>query len=246
METTTEVTTKVKLSCNHVVYVEGSVSAGDLQQCDRCTASANGKPRHRRIRQVLSEAPSPADERDAADDLVEKLAASIVAAEAVRQQPAPESERIEVIGNIDGDTGDVASYDMFTAQAEHRAMKAWRDGGRVGDAPATPNLNALNAAHAAGQPRSGKRPGKKAGAGTARTMAPRRKEANQAQATKGFGGRSNAAAYSEPELDAYIRKVRADHPTAQRNDELEYAYWVVEIKVSRARWYKAWAATDPS
>lgn len=67
--------------------------------------------------------------------------------EAVREHPV---ERIETAGTINGDIGEVTTYDVQAANDEWKAAKAWRDGGRKGDAPATTNLDAMNATHAAG------------------------------------------------------------------------------------------------
>lgn len=139
-------------------------------------------------------------------------------------QPAPEADQ---------------GYDVLKARDEWRALKVWQEGGQQGTRPDTTNLDAQAEAHAAGRPRpkAGKAAERKA-----RVVNPRRAEANTARKAKGFGGRT-AVRFTADELDAYIRKVRAEHPTSSREDELEYAYWVIEMKISRGRWNTAWDAT---
>lgn len=127
---------------------------------------------------------------------------------------------------------------MTLAKDEHRAMTAWVTAGKIGDRPATPNLDAMNADYAAGT-RSTKKAGKGKGAG--RQVAPRRAEAN-AIAAKGKRGAGRRI--GDTELHQYIAEVVAEHPQATRNDELEYAYWVAGLAVTRARWNTAWAAVE--
>lgn len=275
-----EATTKVKLSCNHVIHVDGHPSAGDLHQCPRCTASANGKPRRRRIRQVLAEAPTvvTAAAADAADDFIDAVALAtmvdlptlfsrirglfnLMAAEYLEQAaadlrefedramaPVPEPTpaavaevqgRIEVMGNIDGTTGEVRTYDVNAASREWQALKAWREAGRVGEPPSTDNLTALNGAHAAGKPRGGKAKKATPGSGRGRATHARRAEAN---AIKAQGKRGAGRKVTDEELSAYVAKVKAAGHGTTGNDELEYAYWVEGLAVTRKRWNTAWAA----
>lgn len=123
------------------------------------------------------------------------------------------------------------------AQAEHRLMGEWISGGRKGDQPATPNLDAVHAEYAsngAGSQRKVRTP---------RVVNPRRAEAlaeNRRLNCKRGPGRK----VTDEELSAYVEKVRAEHPESDRTAELEYAYWVEKLAVSRGRWYAAWAAAE--
>lgn len=123
------------------------------------------------------------------------------------------------------------------AQAEHRLMGEWISGGRKGDQPATPNLDAVHeeyASNGAGSQRKARTP---------RVVNPRRAEAlaeNRRLNCKRGPGRK----VTDEELSAYVEKVRAEHPESDRTAELEYAYWVEKLAVSRGRWYAAWAAAE--
>ncbi len=260
MSTTTtqpEATTKVKLSCNHVVYLDGTPAAGDLVGCDRCTARNTGHgmaTRRRRIRQVLNTEPTAANERDAAsqrvDDLTESLGFSIglphlvasiqgLFAELAGSNFYRAAVEIRQQEDVPTEVADVATYDVQAADNEWKAVKAWREAGRVGDAPSTKNLDALNAAHAAGAPRSGRKAaGKKATTGKGRTTHARRAEAN---AIKAQGKRGPGRKVTDAELAEYISKVKAAGHGTTGNDELEYAYWVEGLALTRVRWNAAWA-----
>ena len=125
---------------------------------------------------------------------------------------------------------------LTLAKAEHQALQAWVAGGKDGERPATPNLDAMNDDYAAGT-----RSTRKAGKGAGRQVAPRRAEAN-AIAAKGKRGAGRRV--TDAELNLHIATVMAEHPEATRNDELEYAYWVAGLAVTRSRWGAAWAYVE--
>jgi hypothetical protein len=124
---------------------------------------------------------------------------------------------------------------LAKAKAEHQALTAWNAAGQEGEKPATPNLDAMNEAFAAGTPLRSKRV-RKQGAG--RTTAPRRAQANEI-ARKGARGPGRRV--DDTELTSYIAGVVAENPEARMEDELEFAYWVEQLAVSRKRFYAAWA-----
>lgn len=236
MSTTTfAAVAKSKLSCNHVQEVGEHVAIGDRITCERCD-----RPRRVKTLRPLAQPEAPADPAmtpvpdptpEAVLAVSQFLAGQITAEQAtavVRTPAQPETE---------SDTG----YDPVLAAAEHRALTAWIKGGKQGDRPDTTNLDRLNAAHAAGRPRSGRKPsGSKA---PKRVTSERRAKANALKAAAN-NKRGAGTKISEDELVAYVRKVRADHPTSSREDELEVAYWVEQLAVSRQRFYNAWAAAS--
>jgi hypothetical protein len=125
---------------------------------------------------------------------------------------------------------------LALAKSEHQALTTWvAAGSPEGDRPATPNLDAMNEAFAAGTPLRSKRV-RKQGAG--RTTAPRRAQANEI-ARKGARGPGRRV--DDTELTSYIAGVVAENPGARMEDELEFAYWVEQLAVSRKRFYAAWA-----
>jgi len=233
--TTTDVIARAKLTCNHVIDVEDpTVGLGDKAECrnPRCAG------RTRRIKLLTPTGPTPADEVQAAEARIDQAMAdaiatppSVVIEATPEPTPAPEAPQ---------------AYDVMAARDEHRAMKAWVDGGSQGDRPDTANLDAMNAAHAGGNRGLRVRPGQRE-AKAPRTSA-RRAEANARQREVGFEGRkAYAKAVTEAELAEWIATVRAAHPDTRKEDELEQAYWMEGFKVSRKRFYAAWqAVADPT
>jgi hypothetical protein len=182
MNTITHV--RAKLSCHHTIEVPEGQPEGATVSCEKCPLDKDGNVRTRRIKRLLGVCPLPegitdigrnivaaADNQpsaetldkaaaavcaieDAAEDpeLVAQLAASIAAAEAAKPQASNDrAERLDL------------------AKAEHKALKNWQANGRQGEAPATPNLDAMNADYAAGV-----KPSKRAKSSTPR-IAPVRK-----------------------------------------------------------------------
>lgn len=132
--TTNPVTaTRIGLSCNHVLVVDGPAEKGDKVDCPKCG------DRPRTIKRVEGTATTIG-----LDDPVP---------EAVEPIPAPTTTEPQPEGY------DL----VMAAQDEHRAMQAWIKGGREGDRPSTTNLDRLNAAHAGGnrEQRGVVRPGRK-------------------------------------------------------------------------------------
>lgn len=211
---------KAKLSCNHVQEVGEHVATGERITCERCD-------RPRRVKTLRPLATAPTDLVAMAVQAVSQFLAGHATA-AVRTPAQPETE---------SDTG----YDPVLAAAEHRALTAWIKDGKQGDRPDTTNLDRLNAAHAAGRPRSGRKP---SGSKTPKRVTSERRAKANALKAAAKNKRGAGTKISEDDLVAYVRKVRADHPTSSREDELEVAYWVEQLAVSRQRFYAAWEAAS--
>lgn len=215
-------TAYVKLSCNHTGFLGGEVEVGNRVRCIKCDQDGTAITRRtRRVKAILDTieakpAPAPV-EVTVTEDVADALVSLLVV------EPAPAAE---------APAAPAEGYDPVLASAEHKALKAWVDGGREGDAPATTNLDAMNAAHAAGKPRTGR---KAAGARQPRTVNARRAEANALKATK----TRTPVKVTEDELATYVAEVATTEGRGSWNDELEYAYWVKGFAVSRARWNKA-------
>lgn len=167
----------------------------------------------------------------------------------INQRDAATERIVELRTQAEADTAtaEPVVVDPAVARQQYDALKAWRAAGSQGEPPATDQLQAMNAEYAGGvRAADRQRTRKGTGAAEARSTSTRRATANARQAQVGFEGRK---AYAKPvtdaELDAWIRKVRAEHPGTRREDELEQAYWVEGFKVSRDRFKKAWAATEP-
>lgn len=73
----------------------------------------------------------------------------VEAVKAVRRAKAREARKSTAVERLSR---------LDAAKAEHAAVKAWRESGKQGDRPETPNLDALNEDHAAGGRRRTKRP----------------------------------------------------------------------------------------
>lgn len=128
------------------------------------------------------------------------------------------------------------NYDRDTARAEHKAVAAWIAAGRQGTPPATPHLDAMNAAHAAGRPRGGA----KAKPSRPRNTDPVRLAANDARKTKGTGGRHQLRRVTADELHAYVVAAVTENPSTRSVDLRDYALWVDEVSVSYKRWDAAY------
>jgi hypothetical protein len=137
---------------------------------------------------------------------------------------------------------DDGSYDPIIAQQQWKEFRDWRLAGQQGDRPDTTHLDRLNAAHAAGNPRSGSR-GTKAPK-RPRNADPVRLAANDAKRTKGKGGRHNSRRVTDVELLAYVTEAREAHPDSRSVDLRDYALWVDEVSVSFKRWDAAWDASN--
>lgn len=71
--------------------------------------------------------------------------------------------------------------------------------------------------------------------------AERSPEYAKAVEAKKAGKRGKGKTLTDDELDAYIRKAHEARPAAFSAEQLEIAYWVDGIALSRARWVAAWA-----
>jgi hypothetical protein len=251
MSTVTIDRIKAKLSCNHVQDVPAGNPVGAQVECDKCPAKKDGDQPTRRIKRFVGEPttqpePTPANEVDDAEQRIAELTDEHVA-----RGQAPETAAVMAEADADAERQDAPlpedvtpapeadSYDVTAARDESRALKAWVQAGREGDAPDTPNLDALNRAHAAGTNGKAKRQVGGKATGTRRSTSERRALANQA--SKDCGGKRGAGTkVTEDELISYIAQVRIDHPESRMEDELEVAYWVEKLAVSRKRFYAAW------
>lgn len=63
-----------------------------------------------------------------------------------------------------------------------------------------------------------------------------------ASALRRQGPRGPGRRISDEELAVYVAKVKHEHPETSMGIELEYAYWVERMALSRTRWNKAWRA----
>jgi hypothetical protein len=134
-------------------------------------------------------------------------------------------------------------YDVAKADVEWRALKEWKNSGKKGDRPSTANLDAMNAAHAAGQPRSGSN--RRNGNGAPRASKRSERGLEAAATSKRLNNhRGRGRKVSDAELDAYIRRVREQFPDARMIDEGQYAYWVEGIAIGMKRWAVAWQAVE--
>lgn len=207
MTTTTATVSTVRalrLTCNHSITGDDlfAVPADDTRtgakvECPKCPARKSGALATRRVREVVT---GPAT--------VKTLPAP-APAPAPEPQPEPEPARVNGPHTADEHLGqEPQGYDVQAASAEWKALRDWQQAGREGERPSTANLDAMNAAHAAGKPRSGRkarkanqRPTKVDGLQFTRNGRPLNKH-NQVlsalawQSTKGLGadgGRLNAA-----------------------------------------------------
>ncbi len=257
--TTTTVVTAVRLSCNHVLSaakgedLPDDTTEGTKVECPKCSQRSDGRRPMRRIRKALVAEVPVDDLTDALElsvgmpaiwasirGLFSLMAADILDGAAAEQRqhenrPAPGDSPYATI--VDGTA---VVYDVWTAQEQHRAMQAWIAGGRQGDRPDTSHLDALNAAHAAGKPRSGRKVGK---VRKPRNADPVRLAANEAKKAKGKGGRHNSRRVTDDELDTYVAQARAAHPDSRSVDLRDFALWVDEVSVSFKRWDAAWERT---
>lgn len=139
---------RYKLTCNHVVTLVGlPLEPGAPRPCFKC--GDTDAPKNRKVKAVLSLAPRVAPEPQAAP------AKSDLYAE-VKDVPTDNPDATAAVHPVDR---------LKLAKAEWKALQAWAKAGRTPPRPATPNLDAVNAEHAAaaaGQPRARKAAGTRA------------------------------------------------------------------------------------
>lgn len=129
---------------------------------------------------------------------------------------------------------------LQAAKAEYKALKEWAASGATPPRPATPNLDALNADHAAYGEQG--RTNRRAEAAAARSQRSSRGATAIAEKKARQNKRGPGRKITADELAAYVRDVRAKHPEATMSDELEYAYWIEKLAVSRGSFAAAWEA----
>ncbi len=120
------------------------------------------------------------------------------------------------------------------AKAEHAILQAWIAKGEKPPRPATPNLDAINAEHAAGGTKVRTRvsqPRPAASGRYAEALAAKKAASNK----RGPGAKASAEA-----LSALAGELSAEGLTQAQ--ALEVAYWVNRLAVSRGKWAAAWAA----
>lgn len=181
METTMTIQrVPAKMSCNHTIDVPQGLPVGAQVDCEKCPAKKDGNAPTRRIKRFKVEAPeaTPAEAPEVVD-MVEQ-ARTAPETDEVPEGVEPGTPPAHVIslhgGAVATDpapkvepTGD---YDAQLADAEWKALKDWRANGMQGDKPETPNLDAMNAAHASGTPKKAKR-----STGTGRGRGPKHSDA---------------------------------------------------------------------
>lgn len=258
---TDTVVARAKLSCNHVIDIfDPEVVEGSKVHCtaQRCTEGKMVR-RSRRVKRLTPVTPAEVTERehDAADERIDAIVAEVIADRpALADEADAEGLVAEAIAEAEAAAGtapeptpepeaDAPAYDTLAARDEHRALTAWTKGGQQGERPSTANLDAMNAAHAAGAPRP--KTGRKASAGKPRTSE-RRAAANRVQKEIGFEGRKAAGVvkWTDEELATWMRQVAEANPGTRREDELEQCYWIERVAVSRSRFYRVWGETFAS
>lgn len=221
---------------------------------DRATDLASPKPMTREacITYLQGAGAYTGHSRDSVDQLraeVARIKGLVPAAE--RTIPSPtEAELARVAADVEGEERDVACADLqpaagrvertALAEAEWTQLRAWRTSDLVGRGPrpCTPNLDALNADNAGAQQGSRQR------TTAARTSTPRPAASPAyaaAMAAKKAGKRGAGTKVTDAELVAYIAQARQERPDATGNQELEVAYWVAKLAITRSRWNAAWA-----
>lgn len=132
------------------------------------------------------------------------------------------------------------------AKAEHALLQQWIKDGSRPPKPATPNLDVVEAEHAA----AGGKPKGKAQRTAGAPRAAANRDATYAQALEakraGADKRGKGTKVTDAELAEVIAKAKADRPANTASQELEVAYWLGGLAVSRGRWMAAWGAAAPS
>lgn len=185
-------------------------------------------------------------------------------ADADRNQAAADADAARELAEVQGtdaEPRDPACADLLPAdhagerlalaQAEWAQLKAWRVSDLVGRGPrpCTPNLDAVNAehnGHRGAVPTADGSPAPRAArSGTPTPRANHTARYTQALAVKAANPKRGAGTkVTDAELAAYVATVREQHPGAVRNQELEVAYYVAGLAVTRARWAAAWQAAE--
>lgn len=127
---------------------------------------------------------------------------------------------------------------LALAKAEHATLQAWIKDGEKPPRPATPNLDAVNAEHAAGGPKAkGTTRAPRTTAQLPALYAEAKAVQKAANDKRGPGERVSAE-----QLAAVAAELRQQGLTQAQ--ALEVAYWLRKLAVSRGTWAKAWEATS--
>jgi hypothetical protein len=172
--------------------------------------------------------------RDSVDQLRDVAREVLYGAEATPEpEPTPEPE-------AEPQPADDPKERVRLAKAEHKVLQAWIKKGEKPPRPATPNLDAVNAEYKAGVTAKERRQAAKGSTTRTTTRSHRNPRYAEAMAAKKAGPRGAGTKVSDDELDAYVAKVLQADPEAERNEELEVAYWLEKLAMSRPRWVAAW------
>lgn len=127
---------------------------------------------------------------------------------------------------------------LALAKTEHATLQAWIKDGEKPPRPATPNLDAMNAEHAAGGPKAkGTTRAPRTTAQLPALYAEAKAVQKAANDKRGPGERVSAE-----QLAAVAAELRQQGLTQAQ--ALEVAYWLRKLAVSRGTWAKAWEATS--
>jgi hypothetical protein len=242
---------KAKLSCNHTEDVPAGQPVGARVECDKCPALKSGEQPTRRIKKFVGQAttqpePTAAREVEAAEDRIAELvekARTAPKADEVPEGVEPGTPPAQVISLHGGPVQAPAEaetsedYDRDKARDEWNAIKAWRANGEQGEAPATPNLDAMNKAHAAGRPRKKAKKSK----GTSR---PTSVLSPKVKAARDSGKRGKGTPMTADELVDYVVKQRRQYPEETSYNLKEYSWWVEGNAHGLKRWNDAWDAAS--
>lgn len=128
---------------------------------------------------------------------------------------------------------------LNAADVERKAVREWEQGGEQGPRPETLNLDSIKA--------DKDRPAEERIAASRALRTTRGERGTEARAeAKRAGKRGKGRKVTADELDAYVAGVRSEHPESSQSDELEYAYWIEKLAVSRPTWNAAWERVTAS
>lgn len=161
--------------------------------------------------------PGHAASRRKARQSAEKVAANAAAVQAINEASAASTDRVERLN---------------LAREERKALVEWTAGGQKGPRPATPNMDAV----ARREPTASTKT-----AGGPRTK--RGDRGQQATAVAKLGRRGPGRKLTDEELLAYVAGVKQAHPDSSASDELEFAYWIEKLAVTRQRFMAAWTGS---
>lgn len=113
---------------------------------------------------------------------------------------------------------------LAAAKAEHKTLQAWIKDGEKPPRPATPNLDAMNEAHAAGRTANNRPKAKKAAGSRTRSTNPHYL-ASQERARTGEK-RGKGIPVDDETLERQIRVWLSEDPSLTRNQAEQISYWI--------------------